>query len=124
MCVGRRRGDRAGESALRLGADPCIEHRSCPLCDPAVELLLRDVEPEDERRVARVVGPEAIALACLSRELEAADDAPTVVRVDGCGRLGIELGESAVRAFGAFLVVELFQALALARLRCGWKRQV
>ena len=76
---------------------PGVEHGSRPLCDPAVELLLRDVEPEDERRMARVVGPEPIALACSARELEAADDAPAVVRVDGRRRLGID----ARRAGGA-----------------------
>jgi hypothetical protein len=74
--------------------------------------------------VARVVGPEAVPLARPPCELEAADDAPPVVRMDGRCRLGVELGEPAVRAFGAVLVVELFEALALARFRCGRKRQV
>ena len=117
MRVGGRRGDLAREGALRLGAHARVEHGSRPFGDPPIELLLRDVEPEDQRRVARVVGPEPIALACSSRELEAADDAAAVVRVDGGSALGIELGELRVGLLRPLLVVEPFPALTLARLR-------
>ena len=74
--------------------------------------------------MARLVGPEAVALARSARRARGRG------RRAG-GRSGGRLRPLRGRArraaharFGAFLVVELLPALALARLRCWWKPQV
>ena len=68
-----------------------------------VELVRRDVEPDDRRRLAGVAGPEPVAAQRMADlgELERAHDAPPVVRVHGRGRLGVEVGQERVRALGA-----------------------
>ena len=82
--------------------------------------LLRDVEPDDHRRVARRVRPEPVGVGRERRpglcELERTHDAAAVVRVHGGGRSRIELRQALVRRVRV-LVVEPRPALARARLR-------
>ena len=78
-----------------------------------------EVEADEHRRTAQVVGPEACPRAGASDDpdvgqLERADDAAAVVRVDARGGGGVALGEERVRPLRAELVVERAPALALA----------
>ena len=96
----------------------CLEHGACPLLDPPTELGLRHLEPEDDRRVAGRLAPEAV-LGRRERlpgggELERPDDAAPVVRMDERRRGGVETGEVVVRRLASPLVVERLPAGALA----------
>src|SRR6185312_14313493 len=69
----------------------------------------------------RVLAPEAIFTRTQARtglrELERADDASPVVRMDDGGRLRVVLGQERVRAFGAEPLVDPLRPLALAGSR-------
>src|SRR5205823_14957096 len=87
----------------------------------------REVEADDDRRVARIRAPEPVAgspeRSPRVRELERAHDATLIVRMDGGGRGGIALGEQLVGAFCADGFVEALPVLALPGARRRWKLQ-
>ena len=73
-----RRGERSGERRSRLLCDAGVEHRARARVDAAGELLARDVEADDERRMPRLRRPEPVVSVAQRRaglgELERADD--------------------------------------------------
>src|SRR6185503_20366340 len=79
--AGRSR-DRVPERLLDLGLDSAFEHRLRPLADALVEHGFRDVEAEDQRRVACLLAPEPVPRGCERGaglvELEGTDDSPAV----------------------------------------------
>ena len=102
------------------------------LDDAPLELVARHVEAEDERRVSRLAAPQRVSaglqrLADL-RQLERADDAAAVVRVDALGRERISLCERGMGLLGPETVVEPLPALAGRRAaaasgrRCAARR--
>src|SRR5262249_22475702 len=106
--------------------DSSFEHLPGSGIDPAVELLARDVQPHDERRMACVLSPEPVAPEGMPRlcQLESADHTTAVIRVNGGSRLRVELGEKSVRVLGALLVVDRVPALACTRCGCRGNREV
>ena len=108
--------DRAAAGALDLILDPGREHGLGPCADSLVENGLRDVEPDDQRRVAGLLAPEAVARRSERPsslvQLEGADDSAAIVSVDRLRRLRISLGEGRVRLLGAEAVVHALPALA------------
>src|SRR6185436_9269944 len=118
--------DRAAAGALDLLLHPGREHGLGPCTDSLVENGLRDVEPDDQRRVAGLLAPEAVARRSERPsslvQLEGPDDSATIVGVDRLRRLRISLGEGRVRLLGAAAVVHTLPALARPG---GWRgRQV
>ena len=84
-------------SARRTSSSTPASNIACgALEDSPLELLARHVEAEEERRVARLAlqsgSRRAERLADL-RQLERADDAPAVVRVDALRCERVALGE-------------------------------
>ena len=77
---------------------------------------LRYVEPDDQRRAAGLLAPEAIARRSERPsslvQLEGADDSAAIVGVDRLRRLRISLGEGRVRLLGAEAVESALPALA------------
>ena len=118
----------ARQSACDLLLHPAFEHRLRALADALLEDGLRDVEAEDQRRVAGLLAPEPVARGCERParlvQLQGADDSPAVVGVDGLRRLRIALGESGVRLLGPEPVVEALPALAGAGRWCRRELEV
>ena len=113
-------------SAARTSATtPCVEHRLGARDDPPLELVGRDLEPDDHGRVPGRARPEAIVVGherrARLRELERADEAPLVVRVDGLGCARIEAGEPRVRR--SRIALDLGQD-PLTHARAGRRRHV
>src|SRR4051812_18192362 len=73
--LARRLGDRSGERGAHLLLAPGLEHGARSFDDPPLELFLRRVEADDQRRVARLEPPERVARQRLAGlgELERAD---------------------------------------------------
>src|SRR3954452_13250511 len=98
----RRLRDGPGERCPYLVLDTRGEHRVRPLEDPPLELLLRRIEADDERRMPRVLGPEVVVGRPQGRsglgQLEGANDPALVVLVDSSRRAGVELAEPRVRS--------------------------
>ena len=96
---GRAQAARASSPA------PCSTIAPVRAVDPPVELVERQVERDDRRRVARVVCPQPVVGGCERApglgELERADDAPAVVRVHARGGCRVALGEQRVRCLGS-----------------------
>ena len=113
----------ACERALRLLAR---RPRTSPgaLDDPALELLFRDVEAEDQGRMPRlaVQSRSRWAVGC-----PASSSARTTRRRSfgwTAAAARVELGEMRVRPLGALLVVDSPSALARRRSRCGRQREL
>ena len=120
-------GEIGPASARRTSSStPCSNIALRALLDPPCQLVGRDVEADDQRRVPRLAAPEPVLARAQARpglgQLERAHDAAAVVRVHGGRRGRIALGEQLVRRLGAELVVEALQPLA--RSRRGRRRQL
>ena len=80
-----------------------------------------NIEAEDQRRPARVGGPQPVGGRSQRRaelgELERPDDPPSVVGMQPCRRAGITLRQDAVRALRSEPVVELLPLCPLLRAR-------
>ena len=113
----RERAGRAPRGPPRRA--PAPEHLACSRLDAARELVPRDVEPDDQRRMARFERPQAIVAGPQRRagcgELERPDDSTAVVGVHTRGRRRIALGEDGVRRVGAEPVVDAAPVLAGSR---------
>ena len=99
-----------GERARTSSSTPLSNIACVRSLDPPLELVLRHIQPDDQRRPPRLPGPEPVLGArerppCV-RELERAHDAPAIVRVDARGRSGVELGEVTMGRLAALCVVE------------------
>src|SRR5207302_9060385 len=100
--------------------DSCLEHLACAPLDPQIELLLRDLEADDQRRMPSLLRPEDVTrrrerLARL-REFQRAYHAPAVVCVDARGSRWVAPREQLVRCVGAEPIVEPSPALPNAGL--------
>ena len=117
--------DAAGQRAPHLVLHAGGEHRVGALDDAPLELFAWHVEAEDERRVPRLPAPQRVPAGLQRfaelRQLERADDAAAVVRVDALGCKRISFGERGMGTLGPQTVVESLPALPIARWR---RRQV
>src|SRR5205085_2633048 len=102
--------------------------RAAARIDPAHELLPGNIEPEDDRRVAPIVCPEAVALGSERTprvgQLERPDYAATVVRMNLRGGRRIALLQHRMRPLGAESLVEPLEAGADPGLRRRWQLEI
>src|SRR5579884_2511672 len=117
--LARRRRNRSCQRRTDLVLHAPLEHLARPPDDSLLELVLRHVEAHDDRRVPEARGPELRVVRAQRppqlRELERADHALPVVRVDRSRtRVALEQGPHRLRAV---LVVEPRPALPSARGR-------
>ena len=121
---GRR--DWTAERAPHLVLDTLLEHGASARRDAPFELVFRDVEADQERRMPRLFTPELLVSGREGepglRELERPDNPAPVVRMDPRRRVRVEVGEGVMGRLRPEVVVALLPSLARAGRRS--RRQV